>query len=60
MVWLSLNGKEKRMRGQEERSHEHDQEARACLVRLMQMGYSWQKAQAQVELRISRSTAYRL
>ncbi|WP_220196614.1 hypothetical protein [Ktedonospora formicarum] len=48
------------MRGQEERSHEHDQEARACLVRLMQMGYSWQKAQAQVELRISRSTAYRL
>lgn len=44
----------------EERSHEHDQAAKAHLVLLMQKGYPWQKAAAMAGLHISRSTAYRL
>jgi transposase len=40
--------------------HEPDQAVKAHLVRLMQMGYSWQEAKAQTGLQVSRSTAYRL
>jgi transposase len=40
-------------------SHEPDQAAKAHLVRLMQMGYPWQKAAITAGLQISRSTAYR-
>jgi hypothetical protein len=36
------------MKEQEERSHEQDQTSKAHLVLLMQMGYSWQEAKAQV------------
>src|SRR5258708_10357714 len=43
----------------EERSHEHDQAAKAHLVLLMQKGYPWQKAAAMAGVHISRSTAYR-
>ena len=50
--------RENRMEEQEARGNEHDQAAKVHLVTLMQMGYSWQKAQAQTGLRISRSTAY--
>jgi transposase len=44
----------------EEMGHEHDQAAKAHLVKLMQMGYPWHKATATVGLHMSRSTAYRL
>ena len=44
----------------EESGHERDQAAKAYLVMLMQMGYSWQQAQTQAGLCISKSTAYRL
>jgi transposase len=44
----------------EDLGHEHDQAAKAHLVMLMQMGYSWREAQAQAGVHISRSTAYRL
>ncbi len=44
----------------EERDKEQDQAAKAHLVKLMQMGYCWQKAAATAGLHISRSTAYRL
>jgi transposase len=40
-------------------SHEPDQAAKAHQVRLMQMGYPWQKAAITAGLQISRSTAYR-
>ena len=39
--------------------HEHDQAAKAHLVRLMQMGHPWQKAATTAGLQISQSTAYR-
>jgi len=44
---------------QEERGDEQAQAAKASLVRLMQMGYPWQKAVTTARLHISRSTAYR-
>jgi transposase len=48
------------MEDPEESGHERDQAAKAYLVMLMQMGYSWQQAQTQAGLCISKSTAYRL
>jgi transposase len=49
-----------RVEEKKEQDYEDAQAAKAHLVTLMQMGYSWQKAATTAGLQISRSTVYRL